>query len=600
MTDKLVLDTSVIINGKAVEIVSTDQFPSEIIVPVAALDELQAQASKNREPGFVGLNELKKLREICVSRGITLRFAGERPSLDDIRLARSGRLDAIIREVATREGATLLTSDYVQSLVTEAQGAKVRYMPQETKTTGLRFQEYFTRDTISVHLKDGAPPMAKRGEPGNFNLYRLRDEPCSYPEINETIKEITEAARVSHNAAFEINREGALVLQLSEFRIAVARPPFSDDLEVTIVRPIIKLRLEDYHLSHRLLNRLEEKAEGILIAGPPGSGKTTFAGSLAEHFMKRGKIVKTLESPRDLQVGPEITQYAPLEGDFEKTAEILLLVRPDYSVFDEIRKTKDFHVFADLRLAGVGMVGVVHASNPVDAIHRFIGRVELGMVPHIIDTVIFIIDGQIKKVYDVQVVVKVPTGMTEADLARPVVEVKEFESGALEHEIYTFGEENVIVPILSSDRGIAPIEKLAQERILQEVSRYDEHAEVKIVSANKVVVKVDNQAVPKLVGKGGENVKKLERELGVAISVESKVPSLGRETRFELKETGNSLDIFFSGKMAGRSINVFADGRFVLNAIVGKRGKIRVTKDSDAGRAILSALLVNRDIKVFS
>lgn len=43
--------------------------------------------------------------------------------------------------------------------------------------------------------------------------------------------------------------------------------------------------------------------------------------------------------------------------------------------------------------------------------------------------------------------VKVPTGMTEADLARPVVEVRDFETGKLEYEIYTFGEENVIVPV---------------------------------------------------------------------------------------------------------------------------------------------------------
>jgi ATPase len=96
---------------------------------------------------------------------------------------------------------------------------------------------------------------------------------------------------------------------------------------------------------------------GVIVAGPPGSGKTTFAASLAEFYRSLGKVVKTLESPRDMQVSDEITQYAPLEGDFEKTAEILLLVRPDYTVFDEVRKTRDFEIFSDLRLAGVGMIG---------------------------------------------------------------------------------------------------------------------------------------------------------------------------------------------------------------------------------------------------
>ena len=59
----------------------------EVIIPYAVLDELQAQASKGREPGFVGLSEIKKLRVFCESKGIKLTFLGERPGFDDIKLA---------------------------------------------------------------------------------------------------------------------------------------------------------------------------------------------------------------------------------------------------------------------------------------------------------------------------------------------------------------------------------------------------------------------------------------------------------------------------------------------------------------------------------
>lgn len=113
-----------------------------------------------------------------------------------------------------------------------------------------------------------------------------------------------------------------------------------------------------------------------------------------------------------------ITQYAPLKGSFAKTASILLLVRPDYTVFDEIRESQDFRVFVDMRLAGVGMVGVVHSTDAVGAIQRFINRVELGMIPSVIDTIIFVKYGKIEKVYDVSLTVKVPTGMIGEDLAR--------------------------------------------------------------------------------------------------------------------------------------------------------------------------------------
>ena len=46
-------------------------------------------------------------------------------------------------------------------------------------------------------------------------------------------------------------------------------------------------------------------------------------------------MVKTMEAPRDLQLADRITQYAPLEGDLEKTEEIIFLVRPDFVIFDE-------------------------------------------------------------------------------------------------------------------------------------------------------------------------------------------------------------------------------------------------------------------------
>ena len=68
-----------------------------------------------------------------------------------------------------------------------------------------------------------------------------------------------------------------------------------------------------------------------------------------------------------------VTQYAISHSSPEEVLDVLLLSRPDYTIFDEMRNTQDFRLFADLRLSGVGMVGVVHATNPVDAIQRFIG-----------------------------------------------------------------------------------------------------------------------------------------------------------------------------------------------------------------------------------
>lgn len=600
MTQKLVPDTSIIIDGNVPVVIEKGGFTDyEIVIPYAVLDELQAQASKGRETGFVGLGEIKKLKQFCDSKGVKLIFLGSRPGFDDIRLARSGRLDALITDVAKTEGGVLLTADYVQALVAEAYGVQVKYVPGEVRTTDLTFEKLFTPDTSSIHLKEGTKPLAKRGKPGKFELVQIAQKLSTTEEIEQIIREITEAARVSREGFVEIDRAGAMVIQLGRFRIAITRPPLSDGLEVTIVRPVVSLTLQDYGLSGKLMERLSTRAEGILIAGPPGSGKTTFASSLAEFYLKQNKIVKTLESPRDLQVGPEITQYGPLEGDFEKTAEILLLVRPDYTVFDEVRKTKDFMIFADMRLAGVGMIGVVHASEAINAIQRFIGRVELGMIPHIIDTIIFIQYGEVRNLYTLNLTVKVPTGMIEADLARPVVEVRDFEAGGLEFEIYTFGEENVIIPVKDAKPVVSATQKLAEERILQEIRKFDPEAQVTLVSNNRALVRVDNEIVPIIIGKKGVTVTKLEEKLGVKIDIEPLTPSSsGKEVRYEIQEVGNRIDLVFDENLTGEVANVYVGDEYLFSATIGKKSQIRVSKKSDLGRSLLRGLVSKQRIRV--
>jgi ATPase len=200
-----------------------------------------------------------------------------------------------------------------------------------------------------------------------------------------------------------------------------------------------------------------------------------------------------------------------------------------------VRKTSDFNVFADMRLAGVGMVGVVHASGPVDAVQRFIGRVELGMIPHIIDTIIFVKAGKIQAVLDLKLVVRTPTGMVEEDLARPLVEVRDFETGKLTHEIYTFGEENVIVPISEEEGGrkATGVEKLALDKISSKMKEYDQDAEVELLSGNKAVVKVSRDAIPRLIGRKGENIMGLEDSLGLRIDVK---PREGEDRTIVKKE----------------------------------------------------------------
>ena len=97
-----------------------------------------------------------------------------------------------------------------------------------------------------------------------------------------------------------------------------------------------------------------------------------------------------MEAPRELQVPDQITQYTTLDGSMSNTADVLLLVSPDFVIFDELRKNEDFKVFADMRLAGLGMVGVIHANSVQDALQRFSDREDFSVLSQIINTIVFL------------------------------------------------------------------------------------------------------------------------------------------------------------------------------------------------------------------
>lgn len=598
---KIVVDTSIIINGQLIAQIESGHIQnSEIIIPQAVFDELQSQASQKKEQGFIGLEGIKKLKEISNNFGLIITIQGAHPTSEDIRMASVGRIDAIIKDVAKQNQATLYTSDHVQHLVAQAEGLESIFVKPISKNLVLEFLKFFDSETMSVHLKENMPPMAKKGKPGSFNLTKLGDEILTKEYLQFISSQILETTTFD-SSTVEISKTGASVIQYNDYRIAITYPPFSEAFEITIVHPIVKLTLDDYEISEALMKRFSDRAEGIIISGPPGSGKSTLASSLANFYHHTGKIVKTFESPRDLQVDPGITQYTKLDGSFDNSADILLLVRPDYTIFDEVRRREDFRTFADLRLTGVGMVGVVHANSPLDAIQRFIGKIELGIIPNVIDTVVFVKDGHIGKIYDLELVVKVPTGMTESDLARPVIEIRNFADNVLEHEIYTFGEENVIVPVSKRVQKVG-IEKLAEDKIRDIFRKFDPRVEVEILSDNKVKVLVDKQSIPSIIGKGGSNINEIEKLLKIHIDVVEKnshSANSSGDLPFTFSESKTALSLTVGREYSSMHADIYVHDKYVTSVRIGKKGEILIPKRSEASRTLMKLASSQNDIQIF-
>jgi ATPase len=612
---EIVPDTSVIIDGRVSERVEAGEFAdATVAVPEAVVGELESQANDGRETGWEGLEELQRLIDLDEAGDIVVEYVGRRPDSAEKHAADEGDIDALIREIADERGGTLVTSDAVQAEVARSTGVDVTEFEPETATYDeLAIEQYFDETTMSVHLKVGVEPKAKRGTIGEMRYEAVTDEILTEDDLRDFAADIEEATHASPDGFVELSEPGMTIVQYGSYRIAMARPPFSDAFEITAVRPIVKTDLEEYEYADELKDRLLERQRGVLISGAPGAGKSTFAQAVGEFLSDADFAVKTMEKPRDLQVGPDITQYTALDGKMSKTADSLLMVRPDYTIYDEVRKTSDFEVFSDMRLAGVGMIGVVHATRAIDALQRLIGRVELGLIPQVVDTVVYIEAGEIEKVYDVSTTVKVPEGLMEEDLARPVIMITDFETGQPEYEIYTFNRQVVTVPIGEDEDSDSGVDRIAKQEIEREIrSVANGHVEVDLRGGNTAVVWVEERDISSVIGKGGGRISDIENRLGIDIDVrtfeekpDSAAPSgggggvgpAGGGTTVRPEVTSRHVIIPMDGH-SGETVEVQADGEYLFTATVSRGGEIQVSRGSAIAEELESAIDHGKTITV--
>ena len=605
----IIPDTSAVIIGAISEILETEDIDyPEIIVPEAVVCELEHQANANRSEGIRGLKELQKLQKLQYEGELSISFKGKRPTNYDIKYAKSGEIDSIIRDLARSEMGTLLTNDKVQAETAKAQGIPVYFFKQTYKEKPLSIEKFFDENTMSIHLKENIVPMAKKGTPGHVNFEVLSDKRYSYKDLKKIIDEILDKAKSDPKTYLESEKEGSFVVQSREYRISIAYPPFSEALEITIVRPVANISLDEYHLSEKLLERIKTSAEGILISGSPGAGKSTFVQAIANYYSSElNKIVKTMESPRDLQLPDEITQYAPLEGSMENTADVLLLVRPDYTIYDELRKNSDFNIFADMRLAGVGMIGVVHATRPIDAIQRISSRVELGVIPSIVDTSIYIENGKVTSVYETKMTVKVPTGMKEADLARPVIEVRDFETGELKNEIYTYGEQTIVMDIdlvngsQDGERQKSSVEKIAEKEILRKIRKLlPKKAKVddEVTSPERANIYIPEEFIPKIIGKNGKRIAEIEEKVGISLGVEviESKPVSKAPIEVDIIHTNKQIILDLGREKGRKNFDVYIGGEYLLTATTSKKGEIKIKRGIELSDFILDAIEMGLEI----
>jgi len=123
-SSKYLVDTSAIINKKVIKL-ARKGLAGTVFIPNAVIAELENLANKGQDVGFKGLEEIAKLHHFTK---IKISFIGPRPSEHQIKYAKSGEIDALIRNLAYKLRAVLITSDLVQAKSAQAYNIPVKLM----------------------------------------------------------------------------------------------------------------------------------------------------------------------------------------------------------------------------------------------------------------------------------------------------------------------------------------------------------------------------------------------------------------------------------------------------------------------------------------
>ena len=235
------------------------------------------------------------------------------------------------------------------------------------------------------------------------------------------------------------------------------------------------------------------------------------------------------------------------------------------------------------------------------------------MIPQIVDTVVYIEAGEGDTVYDVTTEVKVPHGLVEEDLARPVIVIENFETGTPAYEIYTFNRQVVTVPLDGAeDGGETGVERVAKQEIEREIrSVAHGHVEVELQGSNTAVVWVDDDDISYVIGKGGGRISGIEDRLGIDIDVRSLSErpdghgsasggSGGAATAGEIvtPEITNRHVVIPLGDRHGETVEIRSDDEYLFTATVSRGGEIQVSRGSAIAEELEDAIDHGRTISV--
>ena len=89
----------------------------------------------------------------------------------------------------------------------------------------------------------------------------------------------------------------------------------------------------------------------------------------------------------------------------------------------------------------------------------------------------------------------------------------------------------------------------------------------------------------------------MEKKLGISIDVEE-IKERQEQVKYDISETNKHLLFKLEHKYIKKRADFYIGNEFVLSAIVGTDGEIRINKKSEPGHLILDALDMGKNVEI--